>query len=400
MKTWTWVLLFVVALLFMWTAREGFQDTIALHGPPYGNCVLKADGTCNGSDDYTVISGMMPATLVIALEAANQATKPATLPLTASASERTRYASELRAYYKKLIDGKISDTMGEFFTKVYQPATNPLRGADVDTFLTTYIAQIQTTSPTVATFLTTNKTDIKALLVAYFVTQTAGAANAPLTAAQTASDEYSASTGYDAILASLGQGGATPPPKCPTGYTLSADYKKCTGASVLDTKTPVCDTGFTFADGKCTVGGAAASSDDSSNTTGGSQTFNTSNSGNSKGNLWGPAFTGMGNNAGIGGTSGGARDYPTLKGPTPKASTMVDGAGVITPSQHETLVTSGVLPGAAGTGSDPNSQFFGSSRVPGDKDLFPNPYQEFTASIGSSKTEPVPYLSDFSAFLR
>ena len=107
----------------------------------------------------------------------------------------------------------------------------------------------------------------------------------------------------------------------------------------------------------------------------------------------------MGDNAGSG-MGGGPRDYPTLLGPKPKESTMVAGAGIMNPSQHQTLATSGVLPSASQTGSDPDSQYFGSSRVPGDKDLFPNPYQEFTPSIGSSKTEPVPFLSDFSAFFR
>ena len=336
MKAWKWVLLFAVAVLFMWTAREGFQDTIALRGPPYGD------------SDYKSIVGMMPSTLVKALETANSAVKPVAPLSTASTADKARYASDLSAYHKKLADGKITDIMGDFHTSVYQPATTPLKASDVNTFLATKA----TTG-----FLAANKADIKTLLVAYFVTQPAGAANTPLTAAQIAADEYSASTGYDDILNALGQG---------------AD----------DSSPP-----------------AGGSGSDSSNTTGGSQTFRTSNSGNSKGNLWGPAFSGMGNNAGFGtGTGGAARDYPTLLGPKPVASTMVEGAGIMYPSQHETIVTSGVLPGAAGTGSDPNSQFFGSSRVPGDKDLFPNPYQEFTPSVGSSKTEPVPYLSDFSAF--
>ena len=145
--------------------------------------------------------------------------------------------------------------------------------------------------------------------------------------------------------------------------------------------------------------GGGGGSGSGGGTTGGSQTFLTSNSGGNNGNIWGPAFAGMGNNAGPGALVGGPRDYPTLLGPTPKASSMVEGAGIANPSQHEMLITSGVLPGASHTGSDPNSQYFGSSRVPGDKDLFPNPYAEFTPSTGSSKTEPVPFLADFSAFL-
>ena len=367
MKAWKWVLLFAVAVLFMWTAREGFQDTIALRGPPYGD------------SDYKGIVDMMPSTLVKALETANSAVKPVAPLSTASATDKTRYAGDLSAYQRKLVDGKVSDVMGDFHTSVYQPATTPLKASDVDTFLATKA----TTG-----FLSANKADIKTLLVAYFVTQPAGAANTPLTAAQIAADEYSASTGYDDILKALGQGADdSSPPAGGSGSDSSSSSSSSSGSGSSSGSSS----------DSSSSSGSSSDSTSSSNTTGGSQTFRTSNSGNSKGNLWGPAFTGMGNNAGLG-AAGTSRDYPTLLGPKPVASTMVEGAGIMNPSQHETIVTSGVLPGAAGTGSDPNSQFFGSSRVPGDKDLFPNPYQEFTPSVGSSKTEPVPYLSDFSAF--
>jgi hypothetical protein len=391
MKAWTWVLLFVAALLFLWSiSREGFQDTIALRGPPYGN------------EDYPSIVGMMPDTLVKALETANSATKPVkpiqqTGKPAPTASEMATYNADLLKYQGKLVDGTISDVMGDFHTTVYQPATTPLSTAKVDTFLTTHAT---------SGFLLANKADIKTLLVAYFVTQPAGAANAELTAAQIASAGEAAASGYADTLADVGQSagyssssgggggsgtgtGTTPSPTCPSGYTLSADKKTCTGTTATDTKTPTCVTGYTYAAGACTL---------TPSSTGGSSTFLTSNSGGNKGNIWGPAFSGLGNNSGPGAISGGARDYPTLLGPKPKESTMVDGAGIVNPSQHQTLIAG--LPSAAGTGSDPNSQFFGSSRVPGDKDLFPNPYVEFTPSTGSSKTEPVPFLSDFSAFFR
>ena len=361
------------------------------------------DGTCKGSDDYAYIVGMMPATLVTALKAGP---KPV-LPPSPTATDRGTYQSALVTYYRKLVDGKISDVMGEFYTKVYQPATTPLTATGVDTFLTTYLEQIKTTSPAAYTFFDTNKADIKTLLVAYFVNQTAGSANTPLTEAQTRSAGVAAESGYEAILAGLGQV-AAPNPKCEVGYTISTDKKTCTGTSPTDTKTPICDTGFTYNSGACVVipvpedgsgTTAGTTAGTTSGTTGGSQTFLTSNSGTNKGNIWGPAYTGMGNNAG-GGAAGSVRDYPTLIGPKPKASTMVEGAGIVGLSQHETLPQSGALPGASGTGSDPNSQYFGSSRVPGDKDLFPNPYREFTPSTGSSKTEPVPFLANFSAFFR
>jgi hypothetical protein len=38
------------------------------------------------------------------------------------------------------------------------------------------------------------------------------------------------------------------------------------------------------------------------------------------------------------------------------------------------------------------------SFVPGDLDLIPNPFKSFSPASYSPKTEPVPYLNDFSAF--
>jgi len=147
------------------------------------------------------------------------------------------------------------------------------------------------------------------------------------------------------------------------------------------------------------------------NTTGGSSLTPQPNSAVpwGKNDVYGPAYTGTGENYDTG-FGGGDRKYPKLIGPVPVQSTMVEGAGIMQPSQNITLVTSGVLPSEDSTGSGPNSQYFGTARMPakdgrggaskapGDKDLFPNPYQEFTPSVGSSKTEPVPFLSDFSAF--
>jgi hypothetical protein len=43
------------------------------------------------------------------------------------------------------------------------------------------------------------------------------------------------------------------------------------------------------------------------------------------------------------------------------------------------------------------------SRQPGDMDLIPDPYrvgQQFSSASYSFKTDPAPYLADFSAFLR
>jgi len=404
MKAWTWLLLFVAALLFLWSiSREGFQDTDTLRGPPYGN-----------ADYPSIVNNHMPATLVKALETEKSLTKPVMPTQRAgrpapTASEMAAYNADLLEYQRKLVDGTISSVMGDFHTTFYKPATTPVSTANVDTFLTR-----RATSG----FLLANKADIKELLSSYFVRQPQGAANGPLLGSgASAADQQAAldaaeraaaaatESGYADILDELGQdagyssssdtdsgsgsgSGTAPSPTCPSGYTLSTDKKTCTGTTATDTKTPTCISGYTYAAGACTL----------TSTTGGSSTFLTSNSGGNKGNIWGPAFAGRGNNAGPGAVAGGPRDYPTLLGPKPKESTMVEGAGIVRPSQHQTLLAG--LPGAMGTGSDPSSQYFGSSRVPGDKDLFPNPYIEFTPSTGSSKTEPIPFLSDFSAFFR
>jgi hypothetical protein len=117
-------------------------------------------------------------------------------------------------------------------------------------------------------------------------------------------------------------------------------------------------------------------------------------------NVFGPPFVGVAANGNNGGPLGPV-PYPYLYGPKPDSSSLVPGAGIAAPSQAATLADSGVLPSSATTGSGKDSQYFGASRVPGDKDIVPNPYARniaYTPSSGSSKTEPLPYLTDFSAF--
>lgn len=170
----------------------------------------------------------------------------------------------------------------------------------------------------------------------------------------------------------------------------------------------------------------------SGGTTGGSSLIPQPNSGGSslpmgfrKGNIFGPAYTGLGDNSGDG-LGSGARDYPTLFGPEPKESRMVEGGGISKPSIHSQLLKSGTLPSSSSTGSSEESKFFGASRLPGaaggpaggpgggpggfsttpgDQDMYPGFFggagsTAYTPSSGSSKTDPAPFLSDFSAFLK
>ena len=136
----------------------------------------------------------------------------------------------------------------------------------------------------------------------------------------------------------------------------------------------------------------------SGTTTGGSSTSSAGpNSGGSSGNLFGPEYAGVDPNATGTVVSGRQRKYPTLIGPKDSGSTMLEGVGIVAPSQNYALAQSGQLPGAGSLG------LVGSSRQPGDMDLIPDPYrvsQSYSASSYSSKTEPVPFLSDFSAFTK
>jgi hypothetical protein len=214
----------------------------------------------------------------------------------------------------------------------------------------------------------------------------------------------------------------TSPGVCPSGYTLirvapdSADVGKC-----KKLETPNCPSGFMFTvepptgedrsqggRGVCKPSAstttAAATYD---TTTGGSTTAlqpNSGTAGTGKG-LFGPAFTELG-------TGGDGRDttdtskstrYPELMGGDVKPSTRIEGVGIVGPSKNWQLIQSGDLPSACSLGAEERSAFFPFSRCPGDKDMIPDPYrvsQTYSAASYGSKTEPVPFLTDFSAFLK
>jgi hypothetical protein len=351
----------VGVVLFLWTVRENFQDTASLRGPPYGD------------SDYPTIVNLMSSTLVTKLQ--------------------DKYVSENQGQNKpdpttlegqrKLVDGMISSLMGDFHTTVYQPATVALTESNVDTFL-----GLKATSG----FLLENKSEIKNLLVAYFVTQPAGEANVEKTEAQLASESKSTKSGYAKVLSELGQPSDSEKVKCKEEVNTKQWEEVSQRCKDLVTNT-----------------GESINKD--TTTTGGSSTVLASNSGmNRKGNIFGPAYTGLGDNSGDG-LGSGIREYPTLFGPKPKESTMVAGAGISKPSIHTQLLKSGTLPSSSSTGSNEDSKFFGTSRlpgtstVPGDQDMYPGFFggagsTAYTPSSGSSKTDPAPFLSDFSAFLK
>jgi len=193
------------------------------------------------------------------------------------------------------------------------------------------------------------------------------------------------SSGYADQLAALGQA---------AGY--GARPSGTTGAS-----------GAPGVNAASTPPGAGGSATTTGNTTGGSSTSSagpnnllplTSSMGGR--NVFGPLFTSLGEGGGPQGDSSKTNEYPQLLGPEPTPSTRIEGAGVVSPSKNYTMTKDGTLPSAAQTGSNEGSQYLPNSRVPGDQEGT-DPYrvsQTYLASRGSYKNEPVPFLTDFSAF--
>lgn len=221
-------------------------------------------------------------------------------------------------------------------------------------------------------------------------------------------------TSYEEALKDVGQTTGYITPTCESGYTISSDNSTCSKSGTSETKTPTCPQGSSFvkrgAAGVCEPSSPVAAETTSSNpattgsTTGGSSTSSrgsTATSGSGKG-IWGPAFLGFGENGGpTGGDSTKTTQYPTLLGGlvggTP--SSMVPGVGVVPPS------TPGLtLPSSVSLGTDANSGYLPYSRQPGDMDLIPDPYRVSstfsTSNYSSTRKEPVPFLTDFSAFMK
>jgi hypothetical protein len=128
-------------------------------------------------------------------------------------------------------------------------------------------------------------------------------------------------------------------------------------------------------------------------------------------NVWGPVFSGIGENAvDNGGDSTRTSTYPELLGGAMgKQSAMVPGVGIVSPSQPG-LTTStgfgldlGVMPSSASLGTDANARFLPFSRQPGDPDIGSDPYRlasSYSTKNYSPQPEPVPFLTDFSAFFK
>lgn len=329
---------------------------------------------------------------------------------------------------KELAGGLVSPTIAAFFTEVYKPATVPITEQQIDTFLATRSSDIK---------------DIeKQILKTYFIDQ--GGVGTGM------------SSGYAEELARMGQNYGYMPPNAPgssetggptgetgeTGGTTSgptggptggtggtAGATGATGGTGGTSQQPTCPTGLILIEdmgycGHSWSGDRVADAICPPNTTlrvenGISKCYpNTITSGSTsttgsgvtpasvrKSNVLGPLFTSYGAPLdGSGADSYKSNQYPELLGGgDPAYRSRVSGGAGGGIGSLAGMDLKGAMPSMGGLGATEESRFFPTSRQPGDMELIPDPYrvsQQFSSASYSFKTEPTPFLTDFSAFFR
>lgn len=244
--------------------------------------------------------------------------------------------------------GYMVPAVESFYTTVYAPAKKTLKAADVDKFMLVRTGALK---------------DIeKEAVTEYFLNQ-AGIH----------------SSGYQDVLDNLGQTTSG------TGGYAGSSATGATGAAAAGA------TGTT-------AGGTTGGESDSSAAP---------NAGGVPGRqMYGPTFTSLGSPINGGGDTSDTtktNKYPVVLGGVGDTTSVRGPGGIRSPSQNWLLSQSGALPSTASLGSDGNSSFLPYSRVPGDQDIIPDPYRlsrNYSTASYSSKTDPVPFLTDFSAFLK
>lgn len=222
-------------------------------------------------------------------------------------------------------------------------------------------------------------------------------------------------------------------PKCPDGYTMTPFVKmaegqynggtcekggestvaRCEGdamLNVINDKQVCVEYEFVRLGGTSTTSGPGMSqkATTTGTTTGGSSTSsfgpNSGGGGDRRKQVFGPLSNGRGDGGVVPMDSSKTSQYPELLGGgDSRPSTRIDGGGIVDPSKNWQLANDGSLPSDASLGTNENSKYLPFSRQPGDMDIIPDPYrvsQQFSTASYSFKTEPAPFLTDFSAFLR
>ena len=146
MKT-KWVVpALVVGLLFLWTARENFEDTATVQGPPYGN---------TGASAQQLID-IMPPTMLKSIK-----THVGVTSETPTAMEKIKIV-----YGNGTNSSPIAQVMSNFYWQIYKPATSTISVQQVNNFL-----ELQTD-----TWVKANIADTRQFLTTYFIRGQNGAA--------------------------------------------------------------------------------------------------------------------------------------------------------------------------------------------------------------------------------
>jgi NACalpha-BTF3-like transcription factor len=130
-----WLLLAAAAVtLFLWTARESFQDTASVQGPPYGNTAASA----------TRLIAIMSPSMLTSIKK-HVGVKSETL----SDAEKIKIV-----YGDGTNSSPIAQVMSSFYWQVYKPATSTITLAQLNKFFETYDeAWVKKNIPDVREFL-------------------------------------------------------------------------------------------------------------------------------------------------------------------------------------------------------------------------------------------------------
>ena len=144
-----WLLLAAAAVtLFLWTARESFEDTASVQGPPYGNTAASA----------TRLIAIMSPSMLTSIKRHVGVT-----------SETLSDAQKIKIVYGDGTNSSpVAQVMSTFYWQVYKPATSTITLAQLNKFFETYDES----------WVKANISDVREFLKRYFIQGQNGAAQA------------------------------------------------------------------------------------------------------------------------------------------------------------------------------------------------------------------------------
>ena len=415
-----WIFLLIAAVLFAWTlVRERFEATPSIQAPPYDkDDKIRVFGMLNNADQTYLMTNMKVQ------DPTSGAVYDALINKGGLSNDEKAKLKEVKDKLEEKAGALLTPSIEKFFNDVFKPATVPITPQRIDTFLT------------VDTNTLVSKEMRKRILTTYFITQSGVATY------YDSQGNATTNTAYNNILASLGQG---------QGYlntgTGGAGGTGGTGGSGAGGSGGGSGAGAGAGGSGAGAGGSGAGAGGSGAGAGGSGAgAGAGGAGGSGGSGGSGGAGGSGDGAGGGGVLGGLNKvfgplftgfgdpgaqglvdtsktnvYPELMGGRGSKYGTANAAGgrggfgfglggglggvggMGGTTTNPNLDYKGSIPSSGGLGSDENSQFFPYSRQPGDMDTIQDPYrvsQQFASSSYSFKTEPVPFLTDFSAFQR